>query len=467
MASDIRPVSKYMGRYIIRRIGQMIPIVFGVMLITFILFNMVGGSPALLLLGRHVSPQALEEFDEVRGFNKPLVFGWWSGTRAYDDTPFDAHAGAWRALEAVEHQPATDDAPAHIWLPSGTHAIPLNFAPRANTGFRWVIEYRLTDTGSAALLFAEAPEDEDPDAERMERRVELPPAERWSRATVRFGSGAEPAGLNMRMEVAEGASLDIRRMELQRRANHPLDSQFVFYLGQIFKGDLGYSESMNQPIAQMIRQGVVPSLMLTVPIFLIGLVISISLSLVCAFYRNTWVDRSLVIMAVALMSINYLVWIVVGQYLAAYRWGWFPVWGFESWIYLVLPVTIGVISGLGNDVRFYRTIMLDEMYKEYVRTAFAKGVGKRSVLFKHVLKNAMIAVITNVVIAIPFLYTGSLLLESFFGIPGLGYMAVNAIMSSDVDVIRAIVLIGAVLYVVANLATDICYAFVDPRVKLK
>jgi peptide/nickel transport system permease protein len=224
---------------------------------------------------------------------------------------------------------------------------------------------------------------------------------------------------------------------------------------------------MNQPIAQMIRQGVGPSLMLTVPIFLIGLVIAISLSLICAFYRSTWLDRTLVILSVALMSINYLVWIVVGQYLAAYRWGWFPVWGFESWAYLILPISIGVLSGLGSDVRFYRTVMLDEMYKEYVRTAFAKGVSQRGVLFKHVLKNAMITVTTNVVIAIPFLYTGSLLLESFFGIPGLGYLAINAIMSSDVDVIRAIVLIGAVLYVVANLLTDICYALVDPRVQLR
>ena len=133
----------------------------------------------------------------------------------------------------------------------------------------------------------------------------------------------------------------------------------------------------------------------------------------------------------------------------------------------MLPVFVGVISGLGVNIRFYRTIMLDEMYKDYVRTAFAKGVGRSGVLFRHVLKNAMIPIVTNVVIAIPFLYTGSLLLESFFGIPGLGYLGVNAINSSDVDVVRALVFIGSVMFVIANLLTDICYAWLDPRVKFE
>jgi peptide/nickel transport system permease protein len=447
-----------MGRYIIRRVLQMIPTVFGVILITFILFNLVGGSPALMVLGRHVSPQALEEFDEVRGFNKPLLFGWWSGTRTYDDTLFDRHAGPWRQVEGVAYVAASNREPAFVRFPAGSYAAPLNFTPRAETGFRWVMEYRLSGVADAAWQYGDTNQ---PD------RIVVPATAAWQTHTARFESGATPESLAMQLMVPEGGVLELAALRMERRADAPWDSQFVFYLGQILRGDLGYSESMNQPISQMIRQGAGPSLMLTVPIFVIGLVVAISLSLVCAFYRNRWIDRTLVVVSVALMSINYLVWIVVGQYLTAYRWGWFPVWGFESWTYLLLPISIGVISGLGSDVRFYRTVMLDEMYKEYVRTAFAKGVSQRGVLFKHVLKNAMITVTTNVVIAIPFLYTGSLLLESFFGIPGLGYMAINAIMSSDVDVIRAIVLIGAVLYVIANLLTDICYAWVDPRVKLQ
>ena len=187
----------------------------------------------------------------------------------------------------------------------------------------------------------------------------------------------------------------------------------------------------------------------------------------CAYFRNQFIDRFLVLISVALMSVNYVVYIVAGQYFLGYKLDLFPVWGYESIKYLVLPVIIGIISGLGSNIRFYRTIMLDEMYKDYVRTAFAKGVSKNRVLFVHILKNALIPIITNVVIAIPFLYTGSLLLENFFGIPGLGYLGVNAILSADIDVVRALVLIGSLLFVFSNLITDIFYAFADPRGKLK
>jgi peptide/nickel transport system permease protein len=195
-------------------------------------------------------------------------------------------------------------------------------------------------------------------------------------------------------------------------------------------------------------------------------VISVSLALFCAFYRGRWPDRAMVFASTVLMSVNYLVWIVAGQYVLSFRLGLFPVWGFESWAYLALPAMIGVVSGLGGEVRFYRSVMLDELYRDYVRTAFAKGVSTRGVLFKHVLKNAMIPIVTNVVLAIPFLYTGSLLLESYFGIPGLGYLGVNAINDADVDVVRAVVVVGSALYIVANLLGDLCYSLVDPRVRL-
>jgi peptide/nickel transport system permease protein len=142
------------------------------------------------------------------------------------------------------------------------------------------------------------------------------------------------------------------------------------------------------------------------------------------------------------------------------------VWGFESWRNLLLPAGIGVATGLGVNVRFYRTILLEEMHKDYVRTAFAKGLGAERVLFRHVLKNALGPVIVNVALALPFLYTGSLLLESFFGIPGLGYLSLNAIHSSDVDVVRAVVLVGALLFTAANILADVALAWVDPRVKL-
>ena len=458
-----------MIRYIGRRLWQMFPTVLGVIIITFVLFNLVGGSPAAMTLGQHVSAQRLEEFDEVRGFNKPVLFGWWSGTRAFATPNFNTHAGPWHDQDHATRHPAHLDDPAFLQLDADqTHALPLEFPLWPDTGYRWTIRYRLPAGGQAWFKYEAATDAED-DAEHPSAwrfSTSLPPTDDWTRLHIPFSTRSAPDQLHPVL-VVEGAPLDIASIRLQRRADHFFDSQFTHYLGQIARLDLGNSSQTDQPVGQMLREGIGPSLTLTVPIFVVGLVVAVSLALVCAFFRNTWLDRFFVVISVGLMSVNYLVWIIVGQYLLAFRWGWFPVWGYESMAYLILPVIIGVISGLGTDLRFYRTVMLDEMYKDYVRTAFAKGVSRRKVLFKHVLRNAMITVTTHVVIAIPFLYTGSLLLESFFGIPGLGYMGINAINSSDVDVIRAIVLIGSILYVLANLITDISYAVIDPRVKLK
>jgi len=170
------------------------------------------------------------------------------------------------------------------------------------------------------------------------------------------------------------------------------------------------------------------------------------------------------------MSIPYLGFILFGQYFLAYKWGLFPVFfspELTTAQYVALPVLIGIAAGLGRNLRFFRTVMLDEMRNDYVRTAFAKGLTTRRVLFKHVLKNAMIPIITRVVLAIPFLFLGSLLLERFFGIPGLGYLMVEAIGSRDYFVISAMTYISAILFVVFNLITDICYSLVDPRVSLE
>jgi peptide/nickel transport system permease protein len=245
------------------------------------------------------------------------------------------------------------------------------------------------------------------------------------------------------------------------------DSQWFHYMKQLATCDFGRSFASNQKVSTLVLNGMIPSLILAVPIFIIELVVSITIAMLAAYYRNTWIDRSIVILSVVGLSVSYLVYIMVAQQVLAYQWGVFPIWGFESARYLILPVVVGVISGLGSEVRFFRTVMLDEMYQDYVRTAFAKGCTQPTVLFKHVLKNAMIPVLTSVVLTIPFLYTGNLLLETFFGIPGLGYLNVEAINSTDYPVIKATVFVGSVLYVFASLLTDICYAMVDPRIKLR
>lgn len=463
-----------MLKYIVKRILQMIPTVFGVILITFALFNLAGGSPALKVLGPHAQADTLEAFDEQRGFNKPLFFGFKTQTRAYEDSDFERTAGDWRGIEGVTHTNGMI-----VLAEGGEYALPVKFDLRNDCGYELEIEAR---TDGFPLLRSSSYAGQ---ANPKERKLGF--SKHWKKMTLNFqtlekkeGGGSASfhplevgssdglaAGQELPKFIPVDAPLEIRSIKLRRLMSNPFDSQLAFYFNRLLHWDFGVSHSTNQRVSKLLADGIVPSLMLTVPIFLIGLITSVSLSLLCAFWRDTWVDRFFVVLSVALMSVNYLVYIVAGQYFLAFKKGLFPVWGFEDASYLALPILIGVLSGLGGSLRFYRTIMLDEAHRDYVRTARAKGVSKSRVLFRHVLKNAMIPIITNVVIAIPFLYTGSLLLESFFGIPGLGYLGINAINSSDIDVVRAVVLIGALLFVAANLLTDICYALVDPRVKLK
>ncbi len=418
-----------MTRYIIRRLIYMLPIILGVILITFLLFNVVGGSPASMALGKNASPRAMEEFDEQRGFNKPAIFGWWTTTRAFPEVNY---AGGLR-------------------LSAGTNfPFRMLFPLRPDTVYR--LRCRVRKAPEAASWAT------DGGVTVLSHSTEFD--------EVVFQTG--PGGTEMPITLAvQQGTLEAGSLVLSRRMPFWYDSQLLHYFKLLARFDLGTSLSTNEKVTTMLKRGVGPSLALTVPIFFGGLFLSVTLALVCAYWRNRWLDRVLVITSVALMSVNYLVWIIFGQFFLAYKLKWFPIWGFESWSYLLLPVCIGIISGLGSNLRFYRTVLLDELYKDYVRTAYAKGLGPVAVLFRHVLPNAMIPIVTQTALALPFLYTGSLLLESFFGVPGLGGLSVNAINSSDVDVVRGVVLVGSSLYVVASLLTDVCYAIVDPRVKLK
>jgi len=247
------------------------------------------------------------------------------------------------------------------------------------------------------------------------------------------------------------------------------DSQFIDHLKSAVTFDFGRSWSDREPVIDKIKRGAIPSLFLTVPIFIGTLIISVSLALFVAFFRGTIIDIIAVLICVAGMSVPFLSFILFGQYFLAFKWKIFPVFFWPDLSmpqYLALPVLIGIVAGLGANLRFYRTVMLDEMGNDYVRTAFAKGLTTQRVLFKHVLKNAMIPIITQVVLAIPFLFLGSLLLERFFGIPGLGYLMIEAIGARDYQVISAMTYIGAMLFVIFNVITDICYSLVDPRISL-
>ena len=245
-----------------------------------------------------------------------------------------------------------------------------------------------------------------------------------------------------------------------------LDSQFFHFVGGLAKGDFGVSAEYDEPVSAILKRGVGPSLSLTVPILVGGTLVGLMLAMLCAAGRGGALDKAVLVGSTILMSVNYVVWVLAGQFLLSFKCGLFPIWGYEGVAYLVLPVIIGIVSSLGVDVRFFRTAILDEIYKPYVRTAQAKGLSRARILVRHVLRNAMIPVVTYVSLAIPYLFTGSLMLESFFGIPGLGNVSLNAIHSSDMAVVRAVVVLGALLYQFVNLVTDLLYAALDPRVRL-
>jgi peptide/nickel transport system permease protein len=239
---------------------------------------------------------------------------------------------------------------------------------------------------------------------------------------------------------------------------------------KLFVFDFGVAESDNRDIAHEIRTRMGPSLALAIPVFLVGLAVNVTFALGMAFFRATTLDISGVILCVAMMSISSLFYIIGGQYLISKLWHLVPISGFaggaDALKFLVLPVLIGVIGGIGAGSRWYRTLFLEEMGRDYVRTARAKGLAESTVMFRHVLKNAMIPILTGVVVVIPLLFMGSLIVESFFGIPGLGSYTIDAIQAQDFAVVRAMVFIGSVLYIVGLLLTDISYTMVDPRVRL-
>lgn len=239
-------------------------------------------------------------------------------------------------------------------------------------------------------------------------------------------------------------------------------SMFVF--------DFGYSDD-GRSITREIVTRMGPSLAIALPTFMIGLVVYVSFALLMTLFRATALDMAGVALCVLLMSVSGLFYIIGGQFLVSKVWHLVPISGYDGGMngfrFVVLPILIGVAGGVGSSSRWYRTIFLDEIGKDYVRTARAKGLSELRVLFGHVLKNALIPILTGVVVVIPLLFMGSLLTESFFGIPGLGSYTIDAINAQDFGVVRSMVFLGSVLYIIGLILTDISYTVVDPRVRLQ
>ena len=238
---------------------------------------------------------------------------------------------------------------------------------------------------------------------------------------------------------------------------------------RLFAFDFGRSDD-DRDIGRDIRQRMWPSLAIAIPVLLVGLLIEITFALLMAFFRGTYVDVSGVVLCVILMSVSAMFYIIGGQFLLGKLLRLMPISGYDTGLnaikFLVLPVIIGVASGIGAGSRLYRSFFLEEAGKDFVRTARAKGLNEARVLFRHVLRNALVPIVTGVVAVLPLLFMGSLLLESFFAIPGLGSYTIDAINRQDFAIVRAMVFLGSVLYIIGLILVDLAYTVVDPRVRL-
>ena len=248
-------------------------------------------------------------------------------------------------------------------------------------------------------------------------------------------------------------------------------TQTIFYQKslRLFVFDFGKSDQ-GRLISKDIVERMGPSLAVQVPVLIIGVLVNICVALLVVLFRASLFELAAMVICVALFSISGMFYIIGGQYLFGKLWQLVPVSGYlhglDALRFLILPVLVGVVSGIGGGVRLYRMIFLEEVHKDYVRTARAKGLSEQAILFRHVLPNGLIPILTGIVVVIPTLFMGSLLTESFFGIPGLGSFVIDGIQAQDFSIVRSMVFLGSVLYIAGLLLTDISYTLADPRVRL-
>ena len=282
--------------------------------------------------------------------------------------------------------------------------------------------------------------------------------------------GGDPAeilgGLNATQE-------QVAAIRQQLGLDQPVLVQLWIFVKQILSFDWGKSWATNESVASLFATRLPATLTVMTPILVLEVMLAIPFALMVAYVRGSLTDRAIMIATTVALSISFLVYVIVGQYVFAFRLGWFPVqgWSDSTWknlvIYAPLPVLLAVLVSLAPQTRLYRSFFLDEIGQDYVRTARAKGLAEHRILLKHVLRNALIPILTNVAVSLPGIFVGSFLIEVFFSIPGLGREVLLAVNRSDYPVIQAVTIYIAVLTMLINVATDLLYKLVDPRVVLK
>ena len=282
--------------------------------------------------------------------------------------------------------------------------------------------------------------------------------------------GGDPAEI---LGGLQATSEQIQTIRNQLGLDKPVWEQLWVFVQQIVTFDWGRSWATNESVANIFATRLPATLTIMIPILLLELLLAVVAGMAVAYVRGSVTDRAVMLISTLALSVSFLVYIIVGQYLFGFVLGWFPVqgWTNSTWtnltVYAPLPVMLAVLVSLAPQTRLYRSFFLDEIGQDYVRTARAKGVDERSILFRHVLRNAMIPILTNVATQLPGVFIGSFLIEVFFSIPGLGREVFTAVNRSDYPVIQAVTVYLAALTMVINLITDVLYKFVDPRVVLK
>jgi len=282
--------------------------------------------------------------------------------------------------------------------------------------------------------------------------------------------GGDPA-LVLAGKVADPATVENIRRQLG--VDQPYWVQLLIFVKQVFTFDFGRSWSTNEEVSNVILTRIGPTLTIMVPVMVIGSTLAVLFAVLVAYVRGTLTDRAVMIATTTAMSVSFLVYIIVFQWLFGFRLGFFPVqgWTDDFWTnlarYAPLPIILAVLVGLAPELRLYRSFFLEELNQDYVRTARAKGLSEQRVLLRHVLRNALIPILTNIGIYLPGLFVGSFLLEVFFAIPGLGREIIGAVNRSDFPVIKAVTVYLAIFTMIVNLVVDVAYRLVDPRVKFK
>ena len=282
--------------------------------------------------------------------------------------------------------------------------------------------------------------------------------------------GGDPSYILAGKSLSDETLASIRA---QLGLDQSLPAQFLIFVRQVLTFDFGTSWTTQQPVSETILRRIGPSLTLMAAWLVVSTVLAISIAGLVAYFRGGRLDRTITMISTVMMSVSVLVYIILGQYFLAYKLNWFPVlgWSDSLWVnlttYVPLPLILGLAVSLAPDVRFYRSCFLEEMNHDYVRTARAKGLSERAVMVRHVMRNAMIPIVTQLMMYLPFMIVGATLLERFFGIPGMGREVLLSVERSDFPMIKAITIYIVIAIMIFNLLADIVYKMIDPRVQLK